>query len=223
MSSAPKSSSLANPYSPPKPSAGPSDAVATTHAGGSASPALPLNRYFTFLALAGAGCGLDLWTKHAVFRWRGIPRLNNQWWLIDGRFGIETSLNPGALFGMGAGFWWVFALLSVVALVGITTWLFVYRAANDRWITVALGLVSGGILGNLYDRLGLDKLPDVPAEFAHSVRDWILFVWPEVKLQIFDPWPNFNIADTLLVTGAIMLVVHAIVWQEADRPKAKTA
>ena len=132
-------------------------------------------------------------------------------------------MNPGALFGMGAGFWWVFALLSVVALVGITTWLFVYRAANDRWITVALGLVSGGILGNLYDRLGLDKLPDVPAEFAHSVRDWILFVWPEVKLQIFDPWPNFNIADTLLVTGAIMLVVHAIVWQEADRPKAKTA
>jgi lipoprotein signal peptidase len=39
-------------------------------------------------------------------------------------------------------------------------------------------------------------------------------VWPESKLAIFNPWPNFNIADSLLVTGAIMLVVHAIVWRE---------
>jgi lipoprotein signal peptidase len=31
---------------------------------------------------------------------------------------------------------------------------------------------------------------------------------------MFNPWPNFNIADSLLVTGAIMLVVHAFVWRE---------
>ena len=46
------------------------------------------------------------------------------------------------------------------------------------------------------------------------MRDWILFTWPESGLKIFDPWPNFNIADSLLVTGAIMLVVHALVWRE---------
>lgn len=181
--------------------------------------ALPVSRYFTYFALAGTGCGVDLWTKHVVFAWRGLPRVENEWWLIDKRLGIETSLNPGALFGMGAGWWWLFALLSVFALAGIVTWLFAYRAAIDRWITVALGFVSGGILGNLYDRLGFDKLPGVPPDYAHSVRDWILFVWPEIKLQIFNPWPNFNIADSLLVTGAIMLVIHAVVWQEADGRK----
>jgi signal peptidase II len=148
-----------------------------------------------------------------------LPGFSVKWWLIENRFGIQTSLNPGALFGMGAGWWWLFALLSVVALTGILTWLFYFRAATDRWITVALGFVSGGILGNLYDRLGWDKLPGVPPQLMHSVRDWILFEWPESKLAIFNPWPNFNIADSLLVTGAIMLVVHAVVWQEADDRK----
>jgi signal peptidase II len=51
-----------------------------------------------------------------------------------------------------------------------------------------------------------------------------LFEWPETKLNIFNPWPNFNIADSLLVTGAIMLVVHAFVWQDSQPPqKSMTA
>jgi len=186
-------------------------------------PALPLNRYVVYFALAAFGCGLDLWTKHAIFSWRGLPQHGNIWWLIAGRLGIETSVNPGALFGMGAGFWPLFATLSVIALVGIIVWLFVFRAAFDRWITVALGLVSGGILGNLYDRLGLWNTTGLIPELQHGVRDWILFVWPEIKLQIFNPWPNFNIADSLLVTGAIMLVVHAIVWRDDTTVQEKRA
>jgi signal peptidase II len=174
---------------------------------------LPVNRYFVFFSLAALGCGVDLWTKDVVFRWRGLPRQGNEWWLLPGRFGIETSVNLGALFGMGAGWWWLFSLLSVLALGGIIAWLFVFQAACDRWINVALGFVTGGILGNLYDRLGLPA--DVPPPLKHGVRDWILFVWPEIKLAIFNPWPNFNIADSLLVTGAIMLVMHAVVWREA--------
>jgi signal peptidase II len=185
--------------------------------------AVPSNRYFVYFALAALGVGLDLWTKHAIFKWRGLPRHDNIYWLIDHRFGIETSVNPGALFGMGAGFWPLFASLSVIALTGIIVWLFVFRAALDRWITVALGLVSGGILGNLYDRLGLWDTTGLIPELKHGVRDWILFVWPEIKLQIFNPWPNFNIADSLLVTGAIMLVVHAIIWRDDGNKEPKTA
>jgi signal peptidase II len=181
--------------------------------------AIPLSRYLIFFGLAIVGCSVDLWTKQAVFRWRGLPRPRNEWWIVQDHFGIETSVNPGALFGMGAGGWWFFASLSVLALVGIFTWLFVFHAARDRWITVALGFVSGGILGNLYDRLGLAGLP---APLNHSVRDWILFEWPEIKLQIFNPWPNFNIADSLLVTGAIMLAVHAVVWRDHHEPVGGT-
>jgi signal peptidase II len=196
--------------------------TADSDAVGNALPSVPLNRYIAYFALAALGCGLDLYTKHAIFHWRGLPRHGNIWWLIENRFGIETSVNPGALFGMGAGFWPLFATLSVVALVGIIVWLFIFRAAFDRWITVALGLVSGGILGNLYDRLGLWDTTGLIPELQHGVRDWILFVWPEIKLQIFNPWPNFNIADSLLVTGAIMLVVHAVIWRDDDKKEPKS-
>lgn len=198
MSSAPKKSP------PAKPAAAAGDCSASR---------LPRNRYFTFLTIAALGCAADLATKEAVFRWRGLPRPGNAWWLIPGRLGVETSLNPGALFGLGAGGWWLFASLSVVSLFGIVTWLFVFQVARDRWLNVTLAFVTGGILGNLYDRLGFSKGPGVPPALKHAVRDWILFVWPESGLSIFNPWPNFNIADSLLVTGAIMLVIHSLVWR----------
>jgi len=185
---------------------------------GKATQALPFNRYVVFFAIAVCGCATDLVTKQAIFRWRGMPGANGLWALIDRRLSIETSVNPGALFGMGAGGWRIFAIFSVVALIGIIAWLFIYRAAHDRWITVALGFVTGGILGNLYDRLGLWDSRGLPPELHHGVRDWIRFDWPEITLPLFNPWPNFNIADSLLVTGAIMLVVHAVVWREAHEP-----
>ncbi|HZN36790.1 MAG TPA: signal peptidase II [Pirellulaceae bacterium] len=215
-----------------KPTAGAADASSPT-----AGP-LPRNRYVVYFAIALLGCALDLATKQSMFnwlglpaapfvhpndpeaiaRWRGEPGLPHRWWLFEGRLGIETSVNRGALFGFGEGFWWLFATLSVVALVGIMVWLFAYKAAIDRWLTVALSFVSAGILGNLYDRLGLWDSTGLEPAYRHGVRDWILFVWPESGLTMFNPWPNFNIADSLLVTGAIMLIVHAVVWRgDGDR------
>ena len=206
------------------------------------SPApLPRNRYVIFAVIAACGAAADLITKQIVFnwlgihhdlldqtnpaavsRWRGDPQLNHLKWLWEQRFGFQTSLNEGALFGMGAGWWWLFATFSIVALIGILTWLFVFKAAYDRWLNVALAFVTGGILGNLYDRLGLWDTTGVDPRFQHGVRDWILFVWPEIKLRIFNPWPNFNIADSLLVTGAIMLAVHAVVWRADTEQPAKS-
>jgi signal peptidase II len=190
---------------------------------GSAQPSaignspLPFSRYLTYFGLALAGAGLDLFSKQAMFRWRGLPRANNEWWIVEPYFGIETSVNRGALFGMGAGYWWLFASLSVLALLGILTWLFAFRAARDRWITVALGLVSGGIVGNLYDRLGLWDARGLPPEYHHGVRDWILWRYGEYT------WPNFNIADSLLVTGAIMLVVHSLIWRDESQDEKPPA
>jgi signal peptidase II len=202
----------------------------------SRAAALPLNRYVVYFAIAIVGCAADLFTKQATFSWLGLPKhfvdttnpANverwsglHRWWLIDGRLGIETSVNTGALFGMAPGYWWLFATLSVAAAIGILTWLFVFKAAQDRWLTIALGSITGGILGNLFDRLGLWDSTGLLPPYQHGVRDWILFVWPEIKWRMFNPWPNFNIADSLLVTGAIMLVVHAIVWREKKDDSAK--
>jgi signal peptidase II len=183
---------------------------------------LPLSRYLTFFGIALLGAAVDLGTKEWMFRWLGPPiRAGNEYWVWQDHFGFQTSLNRGALFGAGAGYSYLFASLSILAGLGIFIWLFVYRAAFDRWLNVALGCITGGILGNLYDRLGLHGIKELGPDYEQAVRDWVLFQVPEVSWRILNPWPNFNIADALLVTGAIMLVLHAFLWRDAKEADAK--
>lgn len=161
-------------------------------------------RFLLFSILAVVGCAVDLISKEIVFAWRGLPNESPPWWLVRDLAGIETAVNIGALFGMGAGFGWFFALASIVASVAILVWLFGFGAAQSKWLTIALGGVMGGIFGNLYDRLGLWHKPGMPPEWKSGVRDWILLCYGSYT------WPNFNIADSLLVCGAVMLAWHSI-------------
>lgn len=166
------------------------------------------SRWLLYIVLAALGATLDLWTKTAIFAWRGLPGEQDVWWIVEGVFGIETAVNIGAVFGVGAGKGTFFAAFSIIAFVGILAWLFWFKAARSLWLTWALGLVTGGIIGNLYDRLGMWWQPGYPEPWASGVRDWILFRIKDVPG--FDPWPNFNIADTLLVVGACMLLYQSI-------------
>jgi signal peptidase II len=162
-----------------------------------------------FGLIAILGCSVDLATKAWFF---SSPELygGRVAWLWPGHVGIQLSWNRGALFGFGQGNSWLFAVLSVLAACAILVWLFRFGAARDRWITVSLGCVMAGILGNLYDRLGLPdtlwpgRTVDV-GQPAHAVRDWILVEWNDRWT-----WPNFNIADSLLVLGAAALVYDAL-------------
>jgi signal peptidase II len=165
--------------------------------------AFPPSRYLLFLSVAAGGCAVDLATKHWIFDKLGMPAGKAPWWLWKDVFGFQTSLNEGALFGMGQGMVPVFAVLSIAAAVAILWWLFFAGAARDRLLTVALSSVIAGILGNLYDRLGLPGLVWPSGDHVYAVRDWVLVMigkWP---------WPTFNIADSLLVCGAGLLVWHA--------------
>ena len=176
------------------------------------SPKIPVGRYALFLGLASFGTAADLLSKQLVFDWRGLPGELPPWWLIEPYVGIETAVNQGALFGLGQGKGWLFAILSVVALFGIAIWLFVYKAAFSRWLTFTMGLVVGGILGNLYDRLAIPALPE---PYRGGVRDWILFTYQG------HVWPNFNIADSLLVVGAFMLAIHSLFMQPSVKSSKK--
>ena len=174
------------------------------------------SRYLLFAAIAAAGCAADLATKAWIFDRLGPPPGPTEW-IWHGRIGFQTSLNEGALFGMGQGGVPVFIALSVLAGVGILVWMIRGGTSRHRLVTVALACIFAGILGNLYDRLGLPGLrwpydlpPHRAGDLVHAVRDWILVMIGR------HPWPNFNIADSLLVCGAILLVWHAWRFEEKD-------
>jgi signal peptidase II len=108
---------------------------------------------------------------------------------------VMPRVNHGALFGMGGskkgtanGF---FAVVSAVAAIAILAWGLKRSTARERWLMVALGLILGGTVGNLYDRL-----------VFNGVRDFLHFYYVE--------WPVFNFADCCLVVGAGLLLVQAV-------------
>jgi signal peptidase II len=186
--------------------------------------AVPASRSIIFLLIAFVGCAVDLITKKFVFDWLRQPGPDSHThWFVKNFIGFQTSLNEGALFGLGQGMVPVFAVLSVLAAVGIFIWLFYGGAARDWLLTIALGCVMAGIFGNLHDRLGLmnliwadDGIYHKAGDPVHAVRDYVLVM--------IGPWPfpNFNVADSLLVCGAILLFWHAFRTKREPVPTANS-
>jgi len=160
--------------------------------------------------IAATGAVLDLASKWAIFHRLGMPGERGPIVLVPDVLLLETNLNEGALFGMGQGFGGFFAVVSLAAIGGILAMVSRPSTRADRWLVVPLGLVTGGIIGNLYDRLGLPGLrwhapPERLGTAVLAVRDWIHF-----RLDGIIDWPIFNLADSWLVIGAGLLVIASL-------------
>lgn len=163
-----------------------------------------------FLLLAAAAAAADLVSKWLIFRRLGMPGESPAIPLIPGMLALETNLNVGALFGMGQGFGLVFAAVSLAAIAGILALVSRPATRQDAWLLAALALITGGVIGNLYDRLGLPGLtwhfpPERLGQPVLAVRDWIHF-----RLEGVIDWPIFNLADSWLVVGAGLLVLLSL-------------
>lgn len=129
---------------------------------------------------------------------------------------FRLVLNPGAVFGIGPGQRWFFAVFTGLA-IAMALWAFVrWTSPRDRWAHVGIGLVLAGGFGNLYDRLVigcvrdfLHPLPGVPLPFGLR--------WPGGAAEVW-PWVS-NIADALLLVGIALLMAH--LWRTS--PQAEPA
>ena len=120
-----------------------------------------------------------------------------KWWavrdLADGPIELGPvrfvlSHNRGAAFGLGSGFVPLVAL-GAVALVVVL--LVLGRGATTPAVAVATGLVLGGAIGNLADRVFRD-----PGLLRGAVVDFVDLRW----------WPVFNLADAAITCGCILLI-----------------
>ena len=108
---------------------------------------------------------------------------------------LSPTINPGAAFGLGRGVTPVIEVIVVVLVVALVV--FGRRAGQvGGWPgVVALGLLVGGAVGNLVDRLARHNhggVVDFIAVARVGARDW---------------WPVFNVADACVVVGAAVLAV----------------
>ena len=113
--------------------------------------------------------------------------------VIPDFFSWTLAYNSGAAFSFLADSsgWqrWLFALIAVVVSTVLLVWL-KRLGRNDTWLAIALALILGGALGNLYDRIA----------YGHVI-DFILVHW-EHRL-----FPAFNVADSAICVGAVMLAL----------------
>jgi len=177
-------------------------------------------RIALFVLAATLILGLDLWSKKAVFQLLEVrtegspPRVVSQkvYQVIPGLFDLEANYNYGAFSGWFSGHPEGLAVLSALALVVLVA-VFFYQFREGRCpgvvLTLSLGLLWGGTMGNLHDRALLG-----------GVRDWIK--WYFVSGGREHVWPNFNIADSAICTGVGLLILlelrnHFRARKEADQ------
>lgn len=106
---------------------------------------------------------------------------------------LRLTRNSGSAFSLFSGFTPLLALLAIVIAFVLVR---AVRKTEDTWTLVALGLVLGGALGNLIDR-AFRK----PSFLSGHVVDFISV----------GSWPTFNVADSAITVGAVLLLVLAFV------------
>ncbi|MDV7210391.1 signal peptidase II [Azotobacter beijerinckii] len=132
----------------------------------------------------------------------GALRLYQQIEIVPGLFSWTLAYNTGAAFSFLAGEsgWqrWLFALIALAVSGVLVVWLRRLQA-TETWLAVALALVLGGAMGNLFDRVA----------YGHVI-DFILVHWQ-------DRWffPAFNLADSAITVGAIMLALDMFISKKS--------
>ena len=124
-----------------------------------------------------------------------IPNLN-----------LTLMFNTGAAFSFlaNAGGWqrWLFALVAVGITIGLTVWLLRLKS-GEGWLAFGLALLIGGAVGNLIDRVLLGHVVDFIQEYL-----------PVIPLALFNPWPSFNIADSAISVGVVIMLITTLVTPE---------
>jgi signal peptidase II len=139
-----------------------------------------------FLIIAALVIALDqitkLWVRSQLGLYESVP--------VIGCLSLTHVRNTGSAFGLFAN---QAFLLTLVAIVGLVTIMLFYRYLSRSSILgiSALGLVFGGAVGNLIDRLRFGYVTDFV-----DVRLWRDF-----------HWPAFNVADSAITVGSIMLAI----------------
>jgi len=127
--------------------------------------------------------------------------------VIGGAFYLVLIRNPGAAFSVATGMTWLLTLVAAAVVFVIVRMARRLRSVGWAW---GLGLVLGGALGNLIDRIFR-----APGVLRGHVVDFLSVVLPGGY-----HWPVFNLADSSIVSGGILLVLLAFLGREPDGTRA---
>ena len=164
--------------------------------------------WWTWLLVSAAVIAADQLSKSLV---ESALRVGEQR-TLTANFSIVLAYNSGAAFSFLAdASGWQRYLFTALALAASALMIWLLRRGGDRIYSLALSLILGGALGNLWDRLTLGKVVDFLL-----VHDYLPFGGGLAAR--FDPFPAFNVADSALTVGVALLILDSFRQHDADRP-----
>lgn len=129
--------------------------------------------------------------------------------VLGGLVYLSLIRNPGAAFSMATGMTWVLALIAIGVVVFIIR--MAPRLRSTPW-AVSLGLVLGGAIGNLIDRIFR-----APGFLQGHVVDFVSVFGPNAEY-----FPVFNVADSAITIGGISLVITALLGIDFDGTRTRS-
>jgi len=158
-------------------------------------------------AIAGTVVVLDLLTKIIVV---ATIDPNEPVRVLGGLVYLSLIRNPGAAFSMATGMTWLLALVAIVVVIVIIR--MAPRLRSTPW-AISLGLVLGGAIGNLIDRIFR-----APGILQGHVVDFVSVFGPNAEY-----FPVFNVADSAITIGGISLVITALLGIDFDGTSTRKA
>jgi signal peptidase II len=161
---------------------------------------------------------VDQLTKHWI---RLSPEFHN-YDIIPGWLSFNYTQNPGMAMGMQWASTEVISLVAIVATLGILTYVIYNRSSANKGYLICMGLILGGAIGNIIDRLIMAHVEDYGGILQGHVVDFIHF---NLDINGYPVFPYiFNMADVAISTAIIsMLVFHKKIMPQNPPPtKEKT-
>lgn len=170
---------------------------------------------YWFLAIAMVVLVLDQWSKYVI---RTSPELHRKT-LIDGWLQFNFTSNPGMALGITWAETWVISLVSIAATIIITVVVFKMIDRANLGFMICMGLIIGGALGNIADRLYMAKIEGYGGILDGHVVDFIHF---KLRIGNWDVFPYiFNVADMAISVSIVTLLLFSKWLIPPDKPKTK--
>jgi signal peptidase II len=173
-------------------------------------PAQRPRRMVLFAIVAALALALDVVSKVVVVATLGGDHAPVR--ALGGAIYLDIARNSGAAFSLAAGTGFTIVLTAIAVVVVVVLLRSASRMRSIGW-AVSLGLVLGGALGNLTDRIF--RYPGVGRGY---VVDWISLFGPDGK-----HWPIFNLADSAITSGAVLAAVVALLGIQLDGTRQSRA
>jgi len=176
-------------------------------------------RNIIFSLIVVIGVILDQWTKLWVVR--NIPVYRGEITIIPNWLSLVHVKNPGAAMGMLQTFEYrqhLFAVFTVIAFVIIID-LFRKLPKDDWFLSTTMGLILSGAIGNAIDRVRFQEVTDFVKVYTEVPwqKSWLINTFGTSE------WPSFNVADSALMVGAFLFLIHYLFLEEDevnDSPEA---